>query len=47
MLCECLDGIENGKSMVCNNTPRNGNDPAILKLSAVTYGFYCEGKTKP
>ena len=46
MLCECLDGIENGKSMVCNNTPSNGNDPAILKLSAVTYGFYCEGENK-
>ena len=37
---DCLDGIENGKSFVCDSVPRVGEYPAILKLSAATYGFY-------
>lgn len=40
LLNDCLIGIDNGKSFVCENNPRIGNAPAILKLSAVTYGIY-------
>lgn len=39
-LDECLESIEIGKSFVCNSLPRAGGYPAILKLSAVTYGVY-------
>lgn len=37
---ECLLNIENGKSFVCDAQPRIGDAPAILKLSAATYGIY-------
>ena len=37
---DCLTSIENGKSFICENTAREGEQPAILKLSAVTYGVY-------
>jgi type I restriction enzyme S subunit len=37
---ECLDSIDNGKSFVCEAGVRIGDEPAILKLSAVTYGIY-------
>ena len=37
---ECLERIDNGKSFVCSDKPRTGNHPAILKLSAATYGDY-------
>ena len=36
----CIERIENGKSFVCDSEARQGEGPAILKLSAVTYGFY-------
>ena len=39
-LGECLVSIDNGYSYVCANEARLGNEPAILKLSAVTYGDY-------
>ncbi len=39
-LSACLNSIENGKSFVCESEPRKDNWPAILKLSAVTYGDY-------
>lgn len=39
-LKECLYSIDNGKSFVCANEPRQGDCPAILKLSAVTYGDF-------
>lgn len=39
-LSHCLEGIDNGKSLVCDTKPRQGNWPAILKLSAATYGYY-------
>lgn len=39
-LSSCLESIDSGKSFVCKGTPRQGNWPAILKLSAVTYGSY-------
>ena len=35
-----LIGIENGKSFVCQNEQRKNDYPAVLKLSAVTYGEY-------
>ena len=39
-LSKSLINIENGKSFVCENYRRKGEYPAILKLSAVTYGVY-------
>lgn len=39
-LSNVLINIENGKSFVCENYNREGSYPAILKLSAVTYGTY-------
>ena len=37
---DCLVNIENGKSFVCDSIARKDEKPAILKLSAVTYGIY-------
>ena len=39
-LSECVDSIDNGKSIVCSTDARTGEWPAILKLSAATYGYY-------
>lgn len=39
-LSYCLINIENGKSFVCADNSREGDSPAILKLSAATYGEY-------
>ena len=39
-LAACLESIDNGKSFVCDASARQGNWPAVLKLSAATYGFY-------
>ena len=39
-LDECLERIDNGKSFVCSDKPRDGIYPAVLKLSAATYGDY-------
>ena len=39
-LGESLISIDSGKSFVCQAVPRIGDFPAILKLSAVTYGHY-------
>ncbi len=39
-LSDCLISIESGKSFVCNTEPRKGAWPAVLKLSAATYGYY-------
>ena len=39
-LGDCLSSIDGGKSLNCDNHPRNGDFPAVLKLSAVTYGTY-------
>ena len=36
----CIESIDNGKSFVCDSEARQGDWPAILKLSAATYGFY-------
>lgn len=45
-LNECLTSIDNGKSFVCSNEPRTDLNPAILKLSAVTYGEYRSEENK-
>lgn len=45
-LDDCLESIENGKSFVCENNARVGSVPAILKLSAVTYGIYKPDENK-
>lgn len=45
-LKDCIRNIENGKSFVCNNNCRNEENPAILKLSAVTYGYYNQNENK-
>ena len=39
-LNECLERIDSGKSFVCSDKPRQGSYPAVLKLSAATYGDY-------
>jgi len=39
-LSACVESIDNGKSFVCDSEARQGNWPAILKLSAATYGIY-------
>ena len=38
--------IDNGKSFVCSDSMRKGEYPAILKLSAVTYGEYNQNENK-
>ncbi len=45
-LSDCLSRIDNGKSFTCDNVPRNGVFPAVLKLSAATYGDYRPGENK-
>lgn len=45
-LRECLINIDNGKSFVCENFARKGDYPGILKLSAVTYGYYNQDENK-
>ena len=45
-LGECLTRIDNGKSFICSDKPRNGNNPAVLKLSAATYGDYRPSENK-
>ena len=45
-LSSCLDSIDSGKSFVCEATPRRGDWPAILKLSAATYGHYRPDENK-
>lgn len=42
----CLESIDNGKSYVCENDCRIDERPAILKLSAVTYGIYKPDENK-
>ena len=43
---ECLERIDNGKSFICADKPRAGDTPAILKLSAATYGDYRPNENK-
>lgn len=45
-LRDCLINIDNGKSFVCENFAREGEYPGILKLSAVTYGYYNQEENK-
>ena len=39
-LSVCVESIDSGKSFVCDAAARQGDWPAVLKLSAATYGFY-------
>ena len=39
-LSACIESIDNGKSFVCDSEAREGDWPAVLKLSAATYGYY-------
>ena len=45
-LGDCLKRIDNGKSFICKGRARIGEQPAILKLSAVTYGDYRPDENK-
>ena len=45
-LKDCLEKIESGKSFVCSDKPRQDNWPAVLKLSAATYGDYRPNENK-
>ena len=45
-LSECLINIENGRSFVCDTAKRTGENPAVLKLGAVTYGYYQANENK-
>lgn len=45
-LSTVVSNIENGKSFVCEGFSRSGEYPAILKLSAVTYGIYNSNENK-
>lgn len=45
-LGECVTTIDNGKSFVCSNETRKNEWPAILKLSAVTYGEFNSNENK-
>jgi type I restriction enzyme S subunit len=45
-LSTVVTNIENGKSFICESFSRSGKYPAILKLSAVTYGIYNANENK-
>ena len=45
-LGDCLRGIESGKSLNCESYERANSAPAVLKLSAVTYGVYQPNENK-
>ena len=46
LLKDLLFSIDNGKSIICDSVARKDYSPAILKLSAVTYGVYNENENK-
>jgi type I restriction enzyme S subunit len=39
-MAEVVDRIGNGRSFVCESFARAGDNPAILKLGAATWGYY-------
>jgi type I restriction enzyme S subunit len=45
-LSKCLESIDNGKSFICENEARRDSWPAVLKLSAATYGVYKPNENK-
>ena len=45
-LRDCLSSIDGGKSFVCQPSARTRDWPAILKLSAITSGFYQPNENK-
>lgn len=46
VLKECVSVIESGKSPKCLTKPREGGDPGVLKLSAISSGIYKEAENK-
>jgi type I restriction enzyme S subunit len=45
-LSNCLKKIDSGNSFICEAFNRKGDSPAILKLSAITYGIYNPDENK-
>ncbi len=45
-LDDCVESIDNGKSFICDSFARIDEKPAILKLSAATYGVYKPDENK-
>ena len=45
-LSNCLLRIDSGKSITCESFSRTGSLPAVLKLSAVTYGEFNPAENK-
>lgn len=45
-LSVCLNSTDHGKSFVCGALARTGDRPAVLKLSAATYGVYRSEENK-
>ena len=43
---ECLAVFESGNSPSCSNAPREGDNPAVLKLSALSSGRFIAGENK-
>ena len=43
---ECLAVFESGNSPSCSNVPREGDNPAVLKLSALSSGRFTAGENK-
>ncbi len=43
---DCVESIDNGKSFICDSFARIDEKPAILKLSAATYGVYKPDENK-
>ena len=45
-LVDIVQGIEAGKNLKCIETPPGDDEFGIVKISAVTWGFYDEGQSK-
>lgn len=45
-LKECISNIDTGKSFICESFARKNDYPAILKLSAVTHGYFNQYQNK-
>lgn len=46
LLADCVVSIDSGKSPKCSVKPREANNPAVLKLSAISSGVYLEAENK-
>ena len=45
-LDDCVESIDSGKSPNCRSESRQGNKPAVLKLSALSSGIFLAGENK-